>query len=117
ICFVPNGDYARFVESYLDQKGVPAAERAGELVTTDGQPVGQHGGIHHFTVGQRKGLGVAVGKPIYVTEIRPATREVVVGDRELLLRKRFEVDRLNWISIAELTGPLRVQAKIRYQFQ
>ncbi|MCB1019817.1 MAG: tRNA 2-thiouridine(34) synthase MnmA, partial [Acidobacteria bacterium] len=117
ICFVPNGDYARFVETYLDERGVPAGERTGEVVDATGQPLAEHGGIHRFTIGQRKGLGVATGQPLYVTEILPAERKVVVGPREALERREFEVERLNWISMAELTAPVEVEVKIRYQFR
>ena len=116
ICFVPNGDYARFVEAYLDKKGVPAGEMRGELVGADGVAVAEHEGIHRFTIGQRKGLGVAMGKPMYVTEIRPATREVVIGEKEDLLASSFTAERMNWVSIAPPSEPIRVQAKIRYQF-
>jgi tRNA-specific 2-thiouridylase len=117
ICFVPNGDYARFVESYLQQRGAGGEQPAGEIVTTGGEVLGQHSGIHHYTIGQRRGLGVAVGSPMYVVEIQPADRRVVVGPREELLRKRFHAGQMNWISIAGLTEPLRVQAKIRHQFR
>jgi len=116
ICFVPNGDYAQFVEKYLEQKGREAVSQ-GVVVDAEGKALAEHGGVHRFTVGQRKGLGVALGKPAYVTEIRPATGEVVVGSKEALTKTIFEVDRLNWISIAQLDAPLRVEAKIRYQFR
>ncbi len=116
ICFVPNGDYAQFVEKYLEQKGAEAVSQ-GVVVDAQGKALAGHGGVHRFTVGQRKGLGVALGKPAYVTEIRPATGEVVVGSKESLNKTTFEVDRLNWISIPQLDAPLRVQAKIRYQFR
>jgi tRNA-specific 2-thiouridylase len=117
ICFVPNGDYARFVESYLEQRGVRGDAVGGEIVTTDGRVLGEHSGIHHYTIGQRRGLGVAVGNPMYVVEIQPADRRVVVGPREELLRRRFHASGVNWISIAELNEPLRVDAKIRHQFR
>lgn len=116
ICFVPNGDYAQFVEKYLDEKGDRTVSQ-GVVVDAEGNELAEHGGVHHFTVGQRKGLGVALGKPAYVTEIRPATHEVVVGPKEALNRTSFEVERLNWISIPDLDEPLRVEAKIRYQFR
>jgi tRNA-specific 2-thiouridylase len=117
ICFVPNGDYARFVETYLEQQGAAAQQPAGEIVTSEGKVLGEHSGIHHYTIGQRRGLGVAVGSPVYVVEIQPADRRVVVGPREQLMRKRFQAGTMNWISIADLTEPLRVQAKIRHQFR
>ncbi len=117
ICFVPNGDYAQFVEKYLEQKGEASDHAKGAVVDQSGRELAEHGGIHRFTVGQRKGLGVAVGEPIYVTEIRPATKEVVVGPKQSLERRTFRIERANWISIPELDGPLRVEAKIRYQFR
>lgn len=115
ICFVPNGDYAQFVEKYLEEKGGTVSQ--GVVVDSDGKALAEHGGVHRFTVGQRKGLGIALGQPAYVTEIRSATGEVVIGSKEALNKTTFEVERLNWISIPELTEPLRVEAKIRYQFR
>ncbi len=91
ICFVPGGDYKRFIEAYLSEQGeaqgeIPA-EIAGEMVTTDGKVIGEHAGVHNFTVGQRKGLGVATGSPLYVIQIKNDTRQVVVGkDEELYSR-------------------------------
>jgi tRNA-uridine 2-sulfurtransferase len=117
ICFVPNGDYARFVDSYLEQQGSGERETSGEIVNTAGKVLGEHAGIHHYTIGQRRGLGVAVGSPMYVVEIQPADRRVVVGPREELLRKRFHARELNWIAIGELSEPRQVRAKIRHQFR
>ena len=117
ICFVPNGDYAQFVESYLEEKGNGLNNKQGEVVTEDGVVLGEHSGVHHYTIGQRKGLGVAVGKPMYVVQIEPANRKVVVGDNSSLLRKKFFANRLNWIAIPELSKPIRVEAKIRHQFK
>jgi tRNA-specific 2-thiouridylase len=92
-------------------------QAGGEIVTTGGKVLGEHAGVHRYTIGQRRGLGVAVGDPMYVVEIQPAGRRVVVGPRQELLRKRFLAGGLNWISIAELKEPLRVHAKIRHQFR
>jgi len=116
ICFVPNGDYAAFVETYLEQSGAGAPEARGELVTADGETLAEHEGVHRFTIGQRKGLGVATGSPMYVTEIQPAENKVVVGAKTDLLRKTFEIRDVNWISIPSLDGPIEVDAKIRYKF-
>lgn len=115
ICFVPNGDYARFVELYSERKG-NNREAVGAIVDRRGTTIGEHAGVHRFTIGQRRGLGVATGEPLYVTEIEPASKRIVVGPKSALLRKRFEVRGLNWISFAEFGEPLRVEAKIRYQF-
>ena len=79
ICFIPGGDYKQFIHAYLDEQGDKLPDTAGELVTTTGEVVGRHDGIHNFTVGQRKGLGIATGDPLYVLEIRGDKRQVVVG--------------------------------------
>jgi len=115
ICFVPGGDYKAFLEAYLEERGEALPELGGELRSVEGQLLGRHEGIHHFTVGQRKGLGVATGAPMYVVEIRSQTREVVVGGAEALLRRSLRARGTNWISIASLDAPLRVEAKIRHR--
>src|SRR5712675_2626190 len=84
ICFVPGGDYKRFIDAYLAERGEVLPDTAGELVTADGKVVGEHAGIHNFTVGQRKGLGVATGSPLYVIQINGDTRQVVVGGSDNL---------------------------------
>ena len=117
ICFVPNGDYARFVEIYLERKSLNGTEHGGEIVSSSGDVLGEHRGIHHFTIGQRRGLGVATGTPQYVTRIEPASQRVVVGPKADLLRKTFRAGGLNWISIPSLMEPLRVDIKIRHQFR
>jgi len=113
ICFVPNGDYAAFLEAYLKESGVPAARTRGEIVTSDGRALGAHEGVHRFTVGQRRGLGVATGEPLYVIATDPLTQRVTVGGPAELLRGRFRARGVNWISIAALDAPLRAQVKIR----
>ena len=117
ICFVPNGDYAQFVERYLEEKGAGMKDNQGEVVSEDGAVLGEHSGVHHYTIGQRKGLGVAVGKPMYVVQIQPENRKVVVGNNSSLMRKKFYASGLNWIAIPELSEPIRVEAKIRHQFK
>ena len=115
ICFVPNGDYAAFMSAYLKEKGVTVEETSGEIVTTGGRTLGRHEGVHHFTVGQRKGLGVATGEPLYVISTNPANHQVVVGGNDDLLRGGFTAKDVNWISIAgvEPGAPVRAQVKIR----
>lgn len=108
ICFVPGGDYAAFLKTRLD-----ATDRAGEIVTTSGEVLGHHSGIEQFTIGQRKGLGVAVGEPRYVVRIEPDTRRVVVGTRDELARTSFTASRANWL-IEPPLAPLRCEVKIRY---
>jgi tRNA-specific 2-thiouridylase len=113
ICFVPNGDYAAFMSAYLKDKGIPEERTAGEIVTTDGRTLGRHEGVHHFTVGQRKGLGIATGEPLYVIATDAQSQRVTVGGTEDLLCRSFFADRVNWISIAGVAGPVRAQVKIR----
>ena len=109
ICFVPDGDYAAFVER---QAG--AAERSGPIVDRAGKTVGRHEGIHRYTVGQRKGLG-ASDRARYVLAVIPATRTVVVGDDADLARARFTAGEVNWLSIGEPPAAIRCQAQIRYR--
>jgi len=113
ICFVPNGDYAAFLNAYLKDKGMEPQARRGEIVTTDGRAIGEHRGIHHFTVGQRKGLGIAAREPLYVISTDARTQRVVVGGSDDLLCGRFLARQVNWISIAALDAPVRAQVKIR----
>ena len=113
ICFVPDGDYASFIESEVRERtgrDIPT----GNFVTPDGRVLGRHRGIVHYTVGQRKGLGLALGYPAFVLEIRPETNEVVIGTYEESLAHTVRADRLNFMSVEDLTEPKRVFAKIRY---
>src|ERR1051325_1532318 len=80
ICFVPGGDYKRFIDAYLAEQGESLPDTSGEIVTTNGEVIGEHAGVHNFTVGQRKGLGVATGSPLYVIQISGADKQVVVGN-------------------------------------
>jgi len=115
ICFVPGGDYAAFIEAYLREQGRPLGDLAGEIVTTQGRTLGEHGGYHRFTVGQRRGLNVAVGEPLYVIRTEPAARRVVVGNAGELLRDALTAVDVNWIAFPEPTAPVRAQVKIRHQ--
>jgi tRNA-specific 2-thiouridylase len=113
ICFVPNGDYAAFIDAYFQEQGVEPARAQGEIVTRDGRVLGPHAGVHNFTVGQRKGLGVAVGEPLYVIATEAATQRVVVGRGDEILRGRLSAREVNWISIAPPDQPIRAEVKIR----
>lgn len=117
ICFVPGGDYKRFIDAYLDEQSEAMPDTSGELVTSDGRVVGHHDGIHNFTVGQRKGLGVATGTPLYVININGAKGEVTVGGNDKLLSRTLIARDLNWIAIDDLREPLRVKAKIRHRHE
>ncbi|XCP87139.1 tRNA 2-thiouridine(34) synthase MnmA [Roseburia hominis] len=109
ICFVPDGDYASFIQREHGGK-IPT----GNFVTSDGRILGRHKGITHYTVGQRKGLGLALGYPAFVLEIRPDTNEVVVGTGEESMTNQVRADRLNFMSVESIEDEMRVFAKIRY---
>jgi tRNA-uridine 2-sulfurtransferase len=114
ICFVPNGDYAAFLDAYLKYTGVEESPGTrGAIVSTDGRTLGEHAGVHHFTVGQRRGLGIAAREPLYVIATDPATQRVIVGGNDDLLRSRLFVKDVNWISIAGVSHPVKAQVKIR----
>ncbi len=113
ICFVPNGDYAAFMKAYLEETGASPERTRGEIVTSDGRRLGQHEGVHHFTVGQRRGLGIAASEPLYVISTEPLSQRVVVGRNDELLRGRCFAKDVNWISIAGVTTPRRAHVKIR----
>ncbi|MGE5113994.1 MAG: tRNA 2-thiouridine(34) synthase MnmA [Acidobacteriaceae bacterium] len=117
ICFVPGGDYKQFLDAYLAEQGEALPDTSGELVTADGEVIGRHEGIHNFTIGQRKGLGVATGSPLYVIGIRGDKKEVVVGSQDELYSREFRAHRMNWIAIPGLREPIRVEAKIRHRHQ
>lgn len=115
ICFVPNGDYAAFIDAYFKEQGIDAGATRGEIVDTDGRKLGEHDGVHHFTVGQRKGIQIPKRKPepLYVIQTDPATQRIVVGSNEALLRAEFGVREVNWISIAPPATPVRADVRIR----
>jgi tRNA-specific 2-thiouridylase len=117
ICFVPGGDYKRFIDAYLAEQGGSLPDTAGELVTTAGEVIGEHAGIHNFTVGQRKGLGVATGSPLYVIQISGAQKQVIVGGEENLYSKTLRARRVNLISVDDLREPMRVTIKIRHRHE
>jgi tRNA-specific 2-thiouridylase len=117
ICFVPGGDYKRFIDAYLAESGEALPDTAGELVTTNGEVIGEHHGVHNFTVGQRKGLGVATGSPLYVIQINGADKQVVVGSDEHLYSRTLRTHRVNLISVENLAEPMRVTVKIRHRHE
>jgi len=117
ICFVPGGDYKKFLDAYLAEQGESLPDTTGELVTTGGEVIGEHTGIHNFTVGQRKGLGVATGSPLYVIQISGADRQVIVGGDEHLYSHTLRARRTNLISLDGLAEPMRVKVKIRHRHE
>jgi tRNA-specific 2-thiouridylase len=117
ICFIPGGDYKRFLDAYLEEQGEALPDTSGELVTTDGAVIGEHAGIHNFTVGQRKGLGVATGSPLYVIQIKGDSGQVVVGSNEDLYTKTLRAHRFNLIAMDDIAAPMRVTVKIRHRHE
>lgn len=138
ICFIPDGNYSRFIERYLEEdrerrlsendvpgfqplvqiEGKSASDKlkqpeSGQIVTTAGEILGTHQGIHRYTVGQRKGLGISAPDPLYVVKVDAENNRVIVGSSDDLLKREMIVTRVNWIAIEDLTEPVRVQVKIR----
>jgi tRNA-uridine 2-sulfurtransferase len=117
LCFVPNGNYVQFIHAYASENKIPLNTGEGEIVTESGELLGRHNGIHNYTIGQRKGLGFAAGKPLYVLSIEPETNRVIVGDDDSLRTTTFEAESVNWISIAEPSHPIRASVKIRHKHE
>lgn len=138
ICFIPDGNYSRFIERYLEEdrekqlseNDLPISNQPlvqiggknqldaskltpGEIVTTTGEVVGTHQGIHRYTVGQRKGLGISAPDPLYVVQVDAKNNRVVIGSSDDLLKREMIVHRVNWIAIEDLIEPMRVAVKIR----
>ncbi len=117
ICFIPGGDYKKFINAYLEEQGEETPNTSGELVATTGEVVGHHEGIHNFTVGQRKGLGVSSPVPLYVIQIDSDKNRVTVGHEPDLAMRSMRVGQLNWVSIPRLDGSMRVKIKIRHRHE
>ena len=113
ICFVPNGDYAAFIDAYFRERGIAPEQTHGEIVDTEGRVLGEHSGVHHFTVGQRRGLRIAAAEPLYVIATQPAGQRVIVGRNQDLLRARLVAKDVNWISLPSIAAPTRARVKIR----
>lgn len=114
ICFIPDNDYAKYIEENTD-----AVITEGNFVSPDGVVLGRHKGITHYTVGQRKGLGIAMGHPVFVVELRPETNEVVLGEAEDVFSSCLVCSHLNWMSVEppDIGSELRLLVKIRYAHQ
>jgi tRNA-specific 2-thiouridylase len=113
ICFVPSGDYVRFIEGYLQEQGSNAPDGAGEIVSTNGEVLGRHEGLHRYTVGQRRGLGIAAGRPMYVISLDREKNRLIVGEDESLRGSTAEVSRVNWIPFAQPDDTVRAMVRIR----
>lgn len=116
ICFVPDGKYSEFIDRYLDHEGrVDDLPVDGEIVSTAGAVVGRHTGIHRYTIGQRRGLGIANEKPLYVVQIERAKNQIIVGEENDLEQSEFTAKGVNWVAFDTPTEPVRAKVKIRYR--
>jgi tRNA-specific 2-thiouridylase len=109
ICFVTDNDYVAFIEQETNQKSIP-----GNFVDVDGNIIGTHQGIWHYTIGQRKGLNLALGTPAFVKEIRPQTNEVVIGGPDSVMATTTYISDVNYMAVETLEEPIRLTGKIRY---
>ena len=117
ICFVPTGNYVRFIEGYLQEQGSRLPEESGDIVNTAGEVLGRHNGLHHYTVGQRRGLGFAAGRPVYVVSLDRVNNRLIVGEDADLRRTTCEVRDVNWIPFAHPAGPVEAMVRIRNRHQ
>ena len=117
LCFVPNGNYVQFIHAYASENKIAITSAEGEIVTEAGEVLGRHNGLHNFTIGQRKGLGFAAGKPYYVVALESQTNRVIVGDDDTLRTTSFEVEAVNWISIPEPSETIAASVKIRHKHE
>jgi tRNA-uridine 2-sulfurtransferase len=125
ICFVPSGSYVRFIESYLKEQGTAGGSNdgemklgePGEIVTTSGEVLGRHDGLHNYTVGQRSGLGIAVGRPIYVVALDREKNQLIVGEDAELRSSVCEVRNINWIPFEASHAPVHAHVRIRNRHQ
>jgi tRNA-specific 2-thiouridylase len=116
ICFVPDGDYAGFIDRYLAaEQQADRGHGEGEIVTSDGSVIGTHGGIHRYTVGQRRGIGISNSRPLYVLNVEAESNRVVVGYDDELLSDEFTAAGVNWIAFDEPKQPVRAEVRVRYR--
>lgn len=118
ICFVPDGDYAGFIDRYLEAEGETARlPQPGEIVKRDGTVIGSHTGIHRYTIGQRRGIGLAQARPLYVLNIDAAKDRVTVGFDDELMSSEFTAAGVNWIAFDDPSEPVRAEVRVRYRHQ
>jgi len=116
ICFVPDGNYSGFLERYLEaEEATDRLPGSGAIVDTQGKEIGTHGGIHRFTIGQRRGIGIADESPLYVLSLDAERNRVVVGPQRELLSSEFTAAGVNWISLTDPTEPVRAEVRVRYR--
>lgn len=116
ICFVPDGKYSEFIDRFLEHEGrkseIPAG---GEIINTAGDKIGEHTGIHRYTIGQRRGLGIAHEKPLYVVQIERARNQIIVGEADDLDSIELTAKGVNWVAFDEPAEPVRALVKVRYR--
>lgn len=117
LCFVPNGNYVQFISAYSLERGISANQSEGVIVTESGEVLGKHNGVQNFTIGQRKGLGFAAGKPLYVLSIDTHNNRVIVGEDDALRNTTCEIETVNWVSIAKPENKIRAAVKIRHKHE
>ena len=116
ICFVPDGKYSEFIDRYLEHEGrEDEIPEKGEIVNTKGEVLNEHRGIHRYTIGQRRGLGIAHEKPLYVVQIERAKNQIIVGEKDELDSLEFTAKGVNWVAFDEPAEPVRAEVKIRYR--
>ena len=116
ICFVPDGDYAGFIDRYLESENESdRAPGAGEIVSRSGALIGKHAGVHHYTIGQRRGLGIAEAQPLYVIGIDAVKNQIIAGHQEELLSDEFTAAGVNWIALDNPSEPVRAEVRVRYR--
>jgi len=116
ICFVPDGDYAGFIDRYLESEGeTNRLPGAGEIVDTTGRVIGQHSGIQRYTIGQRRGIGIADERPLYVISLDVEKNQVVVGADQALLKSEFVAAGVNWVAFDNPVEPVRAEVRVRYR--
>ena len=118
ICFVPDGKYSEFIDRYLDHESrTDELPQGGEIISVAGEVVGTHTGIHRYTIGQRRGLGIAHEKPLYVLQIERAKNQIIVGEAAELESIDFVAKGVNWVAFDETSDPVRAEVKIRYRHE
>lgn len=117
ICFVPSGSYVQFIENYLEEQGTSLEGGPGEIVLTSGEVVGRHEGLHHYTVGQRRGLGVAMGRPVFVVALDRERNRLILGEDAELRSVTCEIRDVNWIAWERPEGTMQARVRIRNRHQ
>jgi tRNA-specific 2-thiouridylase len=115
LCFVPTGNYVQFIQAYSRERGISLQNGEGEIANENGDLIGRHNGVHNFTIGQRKGLGFAAGKPLYVLSINPEKNRIVVAEDDALRTSSFEIEDVNWVSCEKPSAAIRAFVKIRHK--